>query len=72
MVFLLVLTSYAKVVERVKTILNWMEPSDEVRLEEIYDVGLEPRSHLKIVPTMSKLDKGHTRRFLGLIIIKHA
>ena len=47
--------TYEDVVVKVRSVLHWMDPSDEVKLIGRYDVGVGVKSRLKSMPITSEL-----------------
>ena len=47
--------SYEEVVAKVRHVLKWMDPNDDVKLIGRYDVGVGAKSRLKSMPVTSDL-----------------
>ena len=47
--------SYDDIVVKVRSVLNWINPSDGVKLVGRYDVGVGVKSRLKSMPITSQL-----------------
>ena len=47
--------TYEDVVVKVRSVLHWMDPNDEVKLIGRYDVGVGVKSRLKSMPITSEL-----------------
>jgi hypothetical protein len=55
--------TYVEVVARIREVLKWMDPMENVELDGRYDVGLGQKTRRKKMPIKCELDWGHTRRW---------
>ena len=62
--------SYEEVVEQIRIVLNWMDPSDQVELLGRYDVGSGQKSLMKKMPIKSDLQWGAYKEIVASSEVK--
>ena len=62
--------SYEEVVQQIRMVLNWMDPSDQVELIGRYDVGSGQKSLMKKMPIKSDLQWGAYKEIVASSEVK--